>query len=168
MDAALAGLPSDFPHAGQVYKVMPRTLGAELLFQTWLEDLAYLVLVKHRARLGEAEFARLSGAWARDCAAGVYEWGGEAAWRKMLTDAGQEKLLWLKIAEGAAGHKGPPLTEEEVHLLHTRHPEDWARLLALMQRQDFPEAAQGEGEGADPNAPAPEGAPPAGNALAGG
>ena len=153
MDAALAGIAADFPHPTNqlVYKVQPRTIGCELLFQTWLEAEAYKALLRHRATLGEEEYARLAAQWHRDCAAGAYEWGGETCWRKLQTAAGQERLAFLKVQEGAAEAGGPAISEEEVHALRTKHPEAWAALLRLIQRQDFPEAA----EGGDPNAPPP-------------
>lgn len=155
MDAALAGLAADFPHptTGLVYKVYPRTIGCELLFQTWLEDEAYKALLRHRARLGEEDFQKRADRWHQQCTAGVYEWGGETAWLKLQTSAGQERLVFLKINEGAVEAGGPNVSEEEVRRLRTNHPEAWASLLRLVQRQDFPESAAAEG--ADPNAATP-------------
>ena len=172
MDAALAGLPADFPHNGLVYKVVPRTIGAELLYQTWLEGEAYKVLLRHRERMGEADFAAAVANWVRDCAAGLYEWESEVAWRRLDTPAGREKILFLKINEGAADYGGTNVSEEEVRGLRVKHPQAWATLLGIMERQDFPELAakraeaeakkkgKGRAEAPDPNAKSP--APAAG------
>jgi len=153
VDAALAGVPADFPFGGSVYKVLPRTFEAELAFQTWLEGQAYEALVRHRQRLGEAEFAARSADWVRDCAAGAYEWGTRPAWLRLLTRSGQEKLVWLKITAAASPpHNGPRISEEEVHRIAS-DPEAWARLLALVEAQDFPEAAGATGPNGQAGAP---------------
>jgi len=156
MDAALAGLPADFPFGGTVYKVLPRTFEVELNFQVWLEGQAYEALLRHRARLGEAEFAARSADWVRDCAAGAYEWGTRPAWLRLLTRSGQERLAWLKInAAAGAPHNGPRVSEEAVHAM-AGDPAAWGRLMALVEAQDFPEARAPNGQ-----APAAPPAPPA-------
>lgn len=141
-DAALAALPADFPFRGTVYKVHPRTLGAECHFQTWLEREALLALARHREILGEDEYDRRLTRWQRDCAAKVYAWGKEAAHAALFSREGMQKILWLKIEEGAA--KGGPHVAPETVAEIAADPKAWEELVALMMRQDFP----------DPNPPA--------------
>ena len=139
MDAALAGVPTDFRHGGVTYKVMPRTLGAECLFEAWLQEQAYDALLRHRKRLGELDFAAARAEWATQCADGTFEWGGLAAWRRAtLTASGQRRLLFLKINEGTMPpHCGPAVSEAVLADLARADPAAWQRLLDVMDAQDY-------------------------------
>ena len=162
MDAALAGVPTDFRANGVTYKVMPRTLGDECLFETWLQEIAYDTIVRHhndgKGRLDAANFAAAREGWVQDCAAGVYEWGGLAAWRRATTPSGQRRLLFLKICAGTQPpHCGPAISEATLADLARADPAAWQRLLDVMDAQDY-EPERREREKAKKAAAGPNGA----------
>lgn len=90
--ADLLNAPTGMEFEGKPYKLRKPTLLEQGEFQRWLEQLAYDSIAR-RTYQNEAEKAECFRLHGQDCAAGVYEWGGDVATRRLLTPKGLAKLV---------------------------------------------------------------------------
>ena len=149
----------DFPHAftftdprgGKTWEVQvgARTFEMEFTIQRHLEERALKVVQRHRETLPAAEYALAFDGWRRDCATGVYEFGGEHCWRFLTSRTGWVYNAWLQTKDGTPG-----LTRDVLERVYA-DPEAMKELDAKMAMMNSPFPTR-KTEG-------PPGTPPAGS-----
>lgn len=90
--ANMLSVPYTLEHEGKRYPMRKPNLLEAGRFQRWLEDRGFDAIERIPFRDDEAKRAALN-AHVHDCAAGVYEWGGEIASRAILTESGMSKYV---------------------------------------------------------------------------
>lgn len=109
--------PTEFELDGETFRVRKPDQLEQGEYQRWLEQLAYDAIAR-RTYQNEAERLACLRMHDQDCAAGVYEWGGEVAVRRLLTVKGFAKLLSIVCrADGLTERKAEKLIEKESHKL---------------------------------------------------
>jgi hypothetical protein len=100
----------DDPKRGRLeLLVSPLSFGMEAVIQRRLEERALLAVQRHRELMSLADYQIAWDGWRRDCATGVYEYGGMACFQWMHTTSG-----WCYRALVMLREKCPDVTPEMV------------------------------------------------------
>lgn len=89
---------TEIEYEGEKYRLHEPTLLEQGEFQCWLEQLAYDA-IERRTYAKEDDRAKALQLHTQDCAAGVYEWGGDVAMKRVMTPKGLAKLLHIMCRE---------------------------------------------------------------------
>lgn len=105
--------PTEFVLDGETFRVRQPNQLEQGQYQAWLEQLAFDA-INRRTYQSDAEKLACLRMHDQDCAAGVYEWGGEVATRRVQTPKGLAKLLAVICRdEGLTDKKAEKLVEAE-------------------------------------------------------
>ena len=143
--AAALGIGPAFEFQGKRYKVVPRNLEMEALFELFVRDNAFKAVTQLQGKADPAAYQQQMEGWRHDSASFAYSFDGVICWRALVSTPGAKHMAFLQLSYAN--------TEVEPELIDLvwADAEAWRRLMALMNEANNP-----------PNSPAPAGpSPPA-------
>jgi hypothetical protein len=146
----------DDPKRGRLdLLVSPLSFDMEALIQRKMEDRALKAVQRHREAMSLFDYQAAFDGWRRDCASGVYEYGGLACFQWMGTSSG-----WCYRAFVMLKARCPDVTEEMVERI-AADPEKFKELDAKIALANDPNRRRpaAQGRPATPGSPSSTPAP---------
>lgn len=163
----LFNAPTAFTLDGQTYRVRQPGQLEQGEYQAWLEQVAFDA-INRRTYQNDAEKLASLRMHDQDCAAGVYDWGGEVSVRRISTPKGLAKLLSIICRDqGLTEALAERLVQQEqkkiAALMVSRVTQDPKVLEATLQTLGLPRDFYSSSSATHPSAAPPTSSPSAGS-----
>lgn len=97
--AAALGVGGTWEFEGKQYKLAPRSLTTEALFEVFVQENAINAIRRMHDRLQPHEYQAQMDGWRRDVAGLIYSFDGVVCLQAMLSTPGAKHLAFLQLAQ---------------------------------------------------------------------